>query len=151
MTARASWLTSLPPAFLPNKYDKIIIKATIKSNSLHLDELNHLSSRSLGEAFCWILAHGVFVKLFEGCFPNGSVVKNPSTKAGDKNSIPDPEDPTCLGAIKPVRHNYWGCALEPWSHNYWGHRCSYWRLHALEPLLHKISHSKESLLTAVRE
>ena len=31
------------------------------------------------------------------------------------------EDPTCLGATKPVRHNYWACALEPVSHNYWAH------------------------------
>ncbi|KAJ8791477.1 hypothetical protein J1605_004282 [Eschrichtius robustus] len=23
------------------------------------------------------------------------------------------EDPTCHGATKPVRHNYWACALEP--------------------------------------
>ena len=23
------------------------------------------------------------------------------------------EDPTCPGATKPVRHNYWACALEP--------------------------------------
>ena len=23
------------------------------------------------------------------------------------------EDPTCRGATKPVRHNYWACALEP--------------------------------------
>ena len=30
-----------------------------------------------------------------------------------------PEDPTCCGATKPVRHNYWACALEPVSHNYW--------------------------------
>ena len=29
------------------------------------------------------------------------------------------EDPTCYGATKPVRHNYWACALEPVSHNYW--------------------------------
>ena len=28
------------------------------------------------------------------------------------------EDPTCRGATKPVRHNYWACALEPASHNY---------------------------------
>ena len=25
------------------------------------------------------------------------------------------EDPTCHGATKPVRHNYWACALEPAS------------------------------------
>ena len=31
------------------------------------------------------------------------------------------EDPTCRGATKPVRHNYWACALEPMSHNYWAH------------------------------
>ena len=31
------------------------------------------------------------------------------------------EDPTCRGATKPVRHNYWACALEPASHNYWAH------------------------------
>ena len=29
------------------------------------------------------------------------------------------EDPTCRGATKPVRHNYWACVLEPVSHNYW--------------------------------
>ena len=28
------------------------------------------------------------------------------------------EDPTCRGAMKPVHHNYWACALEPVSHNY---------------------------------
>ena len=29
------------------------------------------------------------------------------------------EDPTCRGATKPGRHNYWARALEPASHNYW--------------------------------
>ena len=29
------------------------------------------------------------------------------------------EDPICCGATKPVRHNYWACALEPRSHNCW--------------------------------
>ena len=29
------------------------------------------------------------------------------------------EDPTCCGATKPVRNNYWACALEPASHYYW--------------------------------
>ena len=32
------------------------------------------------------------------------------------------EDPTCHGATKPVRHNYWSCVLEPVSHNYWSPR-----------------------------
>ena len=31
------------------------------------------------------------------------------------------EDPTCHGATKPMRHNYWACVLEPVSHNYWTH------------------------------
>ena len=39
------------------------------------------------------------------------------------------EDPTCLGATKPVRHNYWACALEPRSH-------SYRSRNTLEPVLH---------------
>ena len=29
------------------------------------------------------------------------------------------EDPTCRGATKPMRRNYWACTLEPASHNYW--------------------------------
>ena len=29
------------------------------------------------------------------------------------------EDPMFRGATKPMRHNYWACALEPASHNYW--------------------------------
>ena len=29
------------------------------------------------------------------------------------------DDPTCRGATKPIRHNYWACTLEPTSHNYW--------------------------------
>ena len=31
------------------------------------------------------------------------------------------EDPTCHGAIKPMCHNYWACALEPESWKYWAH------------------------------
>ena len=38
------------------------------------------------------------------------------------------EDPTCPGATKPVRHNYWACALEPTSHNHWSR-------HTLQPAL----------------
>ena len=35
------------------------------------------------------------------------------------------EDPTCCGAARPVRHNYWACApqlLKPARHNYWSLR-----------------------------
>ena len=31
------------------------------------------------------------------------------------------EDPTCRGATKPVRQDYWACTLEAASHNYWAH------------------------------
>ena len=39
-------------------------------------------------------------------FPRGPVVQNPPAKAGHMGSIPAWEDPTCLGAAKPVHHNY---------------------------------------------
>ena len=39
-------------------------------------------------------------------FPGGTVVKNPPTNAGDTVRALVREDPTCLGATKPVRHNY---------------------------------------------
>ena len=32
------------------------------------------------------------------------------------------EDSTCCGATKPVRHNYWACALEPASRKDWNPR-----------------------------
>ena len=32
------------------------------------------------------------------------------------------EDPTCRRATKPVRHEYWACALKPANHNYWSLR-----------------------------
>ena len=50
------------------------------------------------------------------------------------------EDPTCRGATKPVRHNYWACALEPASHNYWAHVPQLLKPVHLEPVLHKRSH-----------
>ena len=45
-------------------------------------------------------------KLASGVFPDGSVVKNVPTNAGDTGSIPDPEDPTSCGATEPMHHNY---------------------------------------------
>ena len=50
------------------------------------------------------------------------------------------EDPTCHGATKPVRHNYWACALEPASHNYWAHAPR-----ACEPQLLKPMHLEPML------
>ena len=39
-------------------------------------------------------------------FPGDSVVKNPPANAGDMDSIPVWEDPTCCGAAYPVHHSY---------------------------------------------
>ena len=52
-------------------------------------------------------------------FPGGAVVKNPPAMQGTRVQTLVREDPTCRGATKPMRHNYWVCALEPTSHNYW--------------------------------
>ena len=46
------------------------------------------------------------------------------------------EGPTCRGATKPVRHDYWACALEPMSHNYWAHVPQLLKPTRLEPMLH---------------
>ena len=55
-----------------------------------------------------------------------------------------PEDPTCGGATKPVRHNYWACALQPVSHNYWAHEPQLVKPVSLEPVLrNKRSHRNE--------
>ena len=54
------------------------------------------------------------------------------------------EDPTCREATKPVRHNYWACALEPTSHNYWAHMPQLLKPMRLEPVLpNKRSHRNE--------
>ena len=54
------------------------------------------------------------------------------------------EDPTCRGATKAVRHNYWACALEPASHNYWARVPQLLKPTHLEPVLHnKRSHRNE--------
>ena len=44
--------------------------------------------------------------------PGGPVVKNPPAKAGDTGSIPDPEDPTSLGATRPMCHNHCAQTLQ---------------------------------------
>ena len=54
------------------------------------------------------------------------------------------DDPTCLGATKPVHHNYWACALEPGSHNYWAHVPQLLEPTCLEPVLcNRRSHRNE--------
>ena len=54
------------------------------------------------------------------------------------------EDPTCRRATKPVRHNYWACALQPAGHNYWARVPQLLKPVRLEPVLHnKKSHCSE--------
>ena len=48
----------------------------------------------------------LFKKKVPRGFPGGSVVKNLPPNAEDIGSILVQEDPTCLGATKPGRHNY---------------------------------------------
>ena len=54
------------------------------------------------------------------------------------------EDPTCRGATKLVRHDYWACALEPASHNYWARMPELLKPAHLEPVLrNERSHRNE--------
>ena len=48
-------------------------------------------------------------------------MKNVPANAGDMVQSLVQEDSTCRGAAKPVRHNYWTCALEPGRHRYWAY------------------------------
>ena len=47
-----------------------------------------------------------FVKRQLQDFLGGRMDRNPPANAGNIGSIPGPEDSTCLGATKPVSHNY---------------------------------------------
>ena len=79
-----------------------------------------------------------------GGFPGGSVVKNRLLMRGARVQALVREDPTCHGATKPMRHNYWACALEPVSHNYWAHVPQLLQPALLEPVLcNKRSHLNE--------
>ena len=62
------------------------------------------------------------------------------------------EDPTCRGATKSLRHNYWACTLEPTSHNYWACVLQLLRPTRIEPLLHnERSHHSEKPVHCSRE
>ena len=61
------------------------------------------------------------------------------------------EDPTCCGATKPVRHNYWACTLEPASHNYWARMPQLLKPARLESVLcNKRSHPMRSPRSAMK-
>ena len=67
-------------------------------------------------------------------FSGSSVVKNLLPIQETQVRFLGREDPTGLGASKPVGHIYWACGLEP-------RNCNYWSPWALEPVLHnKRSH-----------
>ena len=71
-----------------------------------------------------------------GDFPGGAVVKNPPANAGDTGSSPGPGRSHMLrGATKPVRHNYWACALESTSDNYRAHVPQLLKPAHLQPVL----------------
>ena len=62
------------------------------------------------------------------------------------------EDPTCHGATKPVRRNYWACALEPVSHNYWARVPQLLKPVCLEPVLrNKRSHHNKKTMHRNKE
>ena len=52
------------------------------------------------------LARTVSKAIESGDFPGNLVDKNLPASAGDTGSILGQEDPICLTATKPVRHNY---------------------------------------------
>ena len=77
-------------------------------------------------------------------FPGGAVVKSPPADAGDTGSSPGPGRSHMRGATKPMRHNYWACALEPVSHNYWARVPQVLKPARLESVLcNKRSHRNE--------
>ena len=76
--------------------------------------------------------------------PSGSVVGNPSAKAGDLSLIPGQGRPRVPREPKPARHTYWPCALEPGS-------CNNRSPRTLEPALHNESHCNEKPRTTARQ
>ena len=50
----------------------------------------------------------------------------------------------CWGATKPMRHNYWACALKPGSRKYWALAPQLLKPEQLQPMLcHRRSHRNE--------
>ena len=60
----------------------------------------------------WISLKLLSKKSNAGNFPGGAVVKNLPDNAGDGAQSLVQEDPTCLGAGKPLHHNFWACVLQ---------------------------------------
>ena len=73
-----------------------------------------------------------------GDFHDCPVVKNLPVNGGDVGSISKvQEDPTCLGASKPMHHNCWSpWAGEPVIHNYGAHMLCLLKPVHQEPMFH---------------
>ena len=94
-------------------------------NSFHLDEWRAILV-SKKKKKNWMVMEGrkdseAYVKTWMGGFPGGSTVKGAPANAGDTSSILVGEESTCRRATKPVRPNYWACALENGNCNCWAH------------------------------
>ena len=82
--------------------------------------LNHLvchcgSARKLiQELWCWC-SKWIIKKAFLGTSLVAQWLRIRLPMQGTRVRALVREDPTCRGATKPVRHNYWACALEPWA------------------------------------
>ena len=98
---------------------------------LHRDHNKSIACRLISKPYQWtsLVAQWLRIHLPTQGTPVQSLVR---------------EDPTGHGATKPMRHNYWACALEPTHHNYWAHVPQLLKPVRLEPVLHnKRSHHNE--------
>ena len=91
----------------------------MNSNELQISWLSRDVHKGTLESNCPKLKAKILFWKLPG-FPGDSVVKKTHLSMQETwvRSLIQ-ENRTCHGAIKPVPHNYWACALEPRSHNYW--------------------------------
>ena len=98
-------------------YISQLLHAQQNKRDFHVTNVFRRLSLYVGPMFSAVVIQHCFVFFFSSITPSlkvsndtnfrgGPVVKNLSANAGDMGSIPGPEDPTCHGAIKPMRHNY---------------------------------------------
>ena len=82
-----------------------------KINSKWIKDLNDLSEKgpSIQNISRTLTTQGKKKKRqlkYEQDFPGGQVVKNPPANAGDKGSMPGPEESTCCGVAGPMPHSH---------------------------------------------
>ena len=79
---------------------------------MRVPDLLHPHKHLLLSVFSVCLFKAILVNVMKekmqrvGASPSGSVVKNPSVRAGDIDRPLVHEDATCFGAAKPMHHNY---------------------------------------------